>query len=139
MRENKAPKKIYLPKGNYDYLCNNGKYTGCYTEKGHETEVCFILESEHNRITSELQKEIDRLKAENEWISVKERLPETKSNGSYRQSIPILAYSDGIIFKSRYETNNNGEHEFSQWYCTLIDDTIDDVTHWMPLPQPPKQ
>jgi hypothetical protein len=54
--ENKAPIKIFLPKGNYDYLCNNGKFTGCYTEKGHETEVCFILESEHNRIIEELKK-----------------------------------------------------------------------------------
>lgn len=88
--------------------------------------------------TEALKKEIEALKKKTEWISVEEDMPETKSNGSYKLSLPVLIYSDGVIVKARYESNNDGEPEFSQWYCPLIDDTIDYVTHWMPLPTPPK-
>ena len=61
------------------------------------------------------------------WISVKDRLPE--KNGAY------LVFCDGeSVFSAFYERGR----EHSEWtddyeeYCDL------DVSHWMPLPEPPK-
>ena len=61
------------------------------------------------------------------WISVKDRLPER--NGVY------LAYDGEYISTVEYE---KGRHD-SEWtddyegYLDLL------VTHWMPLPEPPKE
>jgi hypothetical protein len=62
------------------------------------------------------------------WISVGERLPE---NG---QKI-IAAFRDGgglIVDQARY---SNGEFDFASWAYVWGDN----VTHWMPLPQPPEE
>lgn len=57
-----------------------------------------------------------------EWIPVSERLPETTCRNFVMTShgITVIAYFDGNVW--RY-----GETLF-----------VVDVTHWMPLPQPPK-
>ena len=49
----------------------------------------------------------------NEWISVKDRLPD--KDGEHI----LVCYSDG-------------------WICDQFTPVDDGVTHWMPLPQPPK-
>lgn len=56
----------------------------------------------------------------NEWISVKDRLPETY--GKYLvacrgNNIPQIRYYDGV---------------WDVWNC------VAEVTHWMPLPELPK-
>lgn len=62
------------------------------------------------------------------WISVKDRLPE--KDGVY------LAFYDGYTVSSVWYERGR---EHSEWtddyeeYCDL------DVTHWMPLPEPPKK
>ena len=62
-----------------------------------------------------------------EWISVEDRLPEKYGSAIvYRKSklFSMLRYSPAL-----------GWHFYdSEWG----DVTVDDVTHWMPLPQPPK-
>ena len=66
-----------------------------------------------------------------EWISVKDRLPEDVEN--------VLCYESGklyIAFCEDYEEN-------VVWWDYVAydrDDTWNEVcpTHWMPLPQPPK-
>lgn len=68
------------------------------------------------------------VKAERRWIPVTERLPET--NGQY------LCYVRSCAFR--------GSH-----YCSILNYDkngfrsghiyTDDVTHWMPLPEPPKE
>ena len=64
-----------------------------------------------------------------EWISVEDRLPETKSNvlvhyvHSYSQDDGC--YALGIVF---YNGVRFG-----------LDDTAYRITHWMPLPEPPQK
>lgn len=64
------------------------------------------------------------LKNADGWISVKDRLP--GKNGDY------LTYTcDGIVWPYFF-TSSSGVWEDALGYST------DTVTHWMPLPEPPK-
>lgn len=72
-----------------------------------------------------------------EWISVEDRLPELKDdsvlahfeNGSI-ETIHIEDYFKPIT----NGFNANGEQIYTKWY--LHHNPL--VTHWMPLPTPPK-
>lgn len=76
----------------------------------------------------------------NEWISVKDRLPELciKSNFGL-SSKPVLCrhkdnhHEDCIL--------NESEEDSYPPYWTYVQDGeyTELVTHWMPLPEPPKQ
>lgn len=71
--------------------------------------------------------------ADMKWIPVTERLPEIES---YTYSVDVLFYCrDGEIY-SGY-TN----HQTGRWKANSADEWFDsvDVTHWMPLPEPPKE
>jgi hypothetical protein len=63
-----------------------------------------------------------------EWISCKEQLPEDTRT--------VLAWT---VYRACQEHNCvffNGKH----WYSEETDEILDcKVTHWMPLPEPPKQ
>ena len=61
----------------------------------------------------------------NEWISVKERLPEVEAD--------ILAYIGEGSFVVCWMTHDG------YWQCPAYLMDKDDVTHWMPLPEPPKE
>ena len=80
----------------------------------------------------------------NEWISVKDRLPEVETanikcySGYYSKSIRVLC-----TCKQR-----SGKVMVKEGYCELYSDgrvdwkipgSIDYVTHWMPLPAPPTE
>ncbi len=54
-----------------------------------------------------------------EWISVEDRLPE-----KYQ---PVIAYLPGIIYSDQHV-------QMIKWW----DADVVEVTHWMPLPEPPK-
>ena len=71
---------------------------------------------------------------ENRWISVKERLPE-KSLAFY------LCYTDaGIIVECLWTNNKYGLGPFGEWGWRIMDvPQHQSVTHWMPLPEPPKE
>lgn len=74
------------------------------------------------------QRLVEANKTSMRWISVKERLPEDG------QKI-IAAFRDGggrIVDQARY---SNGEFDFASWAYVWGDN----VTHWMPLPQPPEE
>ena len=62
-----------------------------------------------------------------EWISVKDRLPDHKTQciGYFE-----VAYSYGFNINEVFY--NDG-----RWFWDL--DSIENITHWMPLPEPPKQ
>lgn len=57
-----------------------------------------------------------------EWISVKDRLPEP--------------FVDVIAFSGGHEMNIDCVDNRGRWYSSYMD--REDATHWMPLPQPPK-
>lgn len=62
-----------------------------------------------------------------EWISVKERVPINSS--------PVLVFSKNIIIKAYYY------NKYENWYSYPDFDssyTLDHITHWMELPEPPK-
>lgn len=60
----------------------------------------------------------------NEWINVKDRLPE--------HCIDVLVYNGMAIFMDFYD------RDFKEWYHQMSrNDYIPPVTHWMPLPKKP--
>ena len=82
------------------------------------------------------------------WISVEERLPEFHTNDSG------CVCTRNIVFRTEYKTVNLGyvirtAHNIEtvdgfeqivvdRWY-DQSGDMIEDVTHWMPLPEPPEE
>lgn len=78
-----------------------------------------------------------------EWISVKERLPALhlddyqEPDGSRMQF--EVSEDQWVITKTGYQTK--ARYETGVVFQGWVDDfggTIRDVTHWMPLPQPPE-
>ena len=67
------------------------------------------------------------------WISVKERLPE--KNGEY-----LCRWTNKSVSDAEYESTYGSfgywfefwEDEYKEWI------SYDGITHWMPLPEPPK-
>lgn len=60
-----------------------------------------------------------------EWISVEDRLPENK--------VRVLLFDNegfGVV---------SGRLIASVWYLESEKDLNSNVTHWMPLPEPPKE
>ena len=58
-----------------------------------------------------------------EWISVKERLPEEEER--------VLVYLDSNRSYTKTDTDRLINSKWVRWGR--------DVTHWMPLPEPPKE
>lgn len=67
----------------------------------------------------------------NEWISVKERLPE--AGGKYLTISPTGIYSV-LNYSVRYRAFNAYDEQPKSSLKYSIN-----VTHWMPLPEPPKE
>jgi hypothetical protein len=61
-----------------------------------------------------------------EWISVKDRLPEKEDD--------VLAYEFRGDISISYISGNDWRNLESGW---ILDESH--VTHWMPLPEPPKE
>lgn len=71
----------------------------------------------------------------NEWISVKDRMPELH--------VEVLVY--GILpyeihpeIHQCYLCDVNGKNKLEFWTSISAYD-VKNVTHWMPLPEPPKE
>lgn len=125
--EMKTPEKIKAIKlalTDIETTCGHcpygGEPNGCNRPGG----ICKMFD-----VALDAAEAISQLEAQQpRWISVKEQLPE---NG---QKI-IAAFRDGgglIVDQARY---SNGEFDFASWAYVLGDN----ITHWMPLPQPPEE
>lgn len=66
----------------------------------------------------------------NKWISVEERLPEIN------QPVLICAFGRSVGEGTYY--GHDGVHHVWKMYCVAGTYWDDEVTHWMPLPEPPK-
>jgi hypothetical protein len=62
------------------------------------------------------------------WIPVTDRLPEKYTSA-------IVYRKDKYFYMLRYSPALGWHFYDSEWG----DVTVDDVTHWMPLPEPPKE
>jgi hypothetical protein len=70
-----------------------------------------------------------------EWISVKERLPEIGEQISFiATSKKVIQNQNGHVWFSHNENQWVENGACSQWYPIR-----EQVTHWMPLPEPPKE
>jgi hypothetical protein len=70
-----------------------------------------------------------------EWISVNDRLPEDKPNDP---NVFITCDKDGFVFGCHHYFGG-GSMDVDGFY-SLVDmewEYDDEVTHWMPLPEPP--
>ena len=83
------------------------------------------------------------MNTQTQWISVKDRMPEFVTTTNYEKSsddILILidskhVYVGSYIFDNWSKTNDFCMRDLDGGY-EVIDDM--EVTHWMPLPEPPK-
>ena len=72
-----------------------------------------------------LQEQIAELRSAQEWVSVDDRLPK---NGK-----------EGVLIALRWGEVDIGWREDGRWSSEFVNEYEDgEVTHWMPLPQPPK-
>lgn len=62
-----------------------------------------------------------------EWIKCSERMPEETGD--------IIVFSDGIVMSGISYSRRKGFYIDALEYDDY--EPIDDVTHWMPLPNPP--
>ena len=71
------------------------------------------------------------LRGEN-WISASERLPEPETD--------VLTFCYGCIDILTYRYNKRGNVCFMfRDECGYWKETFGEITHWMPLPEPPKE
>lgn len=72
-----------------------------------------------------------------QWISVDDRLPDNNDKVIVCCLSEISDYGYPYDYKDACEM---GFYEKDQWYSDNPDDmdVLDNVTHWMPLPGPPK-
>jgi Protein of unknown function (DUF551). len=84
---------------------------------GEYTGTCYWCENE------QLHAEIDRLKRGG-WISVEERLPEKEGRYFVTDSKEV---GEGVLLDGKL------------YACDSAPIFTEDITHWMPLPEPPKE
>ena len=87
--------------------------------------------TEKDLLIQDLRRENAELRAHMpQWISVKERLPEPKHE--FARNWYLVALSNGVVKELAYEFHNHSVFGYG-WRETAYP-----VTHWMPLPEPPK-
>ena len=80
-----------------------------------------------------------------EWISVKDRLPE--EDGKYlvfeqnngRTNTSILRFAKDARKVDRYDFKSRWENAWYEYDSEWGHYTVDSVTHWMPIPEPPQK
>lgn len=119
-------KGMEMPQGCGDCPCLGGEYHGSYdnhfycqvTDKGigeHKPDWCPLIE---------VPEDVQPVK----WISVYDQLPDYNM---------VVLVTDGEDVGTGYRYAL-GETGFMGWAVPFADIEEDDVSHWMPLPEPPK-
>ena len=71
-------------------------------------------------------------RAKPKWISVKDRLP---LQSDPAQKVLFITKTGGLFIGCYYKAT--AYDQFNGWYSMFV--RIDNVTHWMPLPEPPEE
>ena len=121
------------PEPHYDEWCTDCK------EYDQERHCC-------PRFDRVIKTTIDEIKTEQRWVPCGERLPETHKAGNsvsgiFMQSKPVLVY--GVPeYESEYSFNVvtycDDMNGITYWSTEMYAVTINEVTAWMPLPEPYK-
>ena len=121
---------------------NRGNYEGDFNDMTIQSTINLIRYSERKETVETIIdiciKKEPVVLVDSDWISVKDELP--KADGKY------MVWRDGeweiCEFDAEYQRFGYTYEDYDEMYSRLIgwDDTIhDDVTHWMPLPEKPKE
>ena len=86
---------------------------------------------EAERDSQSIQDELDALKAAHAWIKTSDRTPDV-ADGDCRD---VLAVINGEVMVLNY-TKDDSVFPWVDEHSSLYHDS--DVTHWQPLPEPPK-
>lgn len=70
-----------------------------------------------------------------EWISVKTMLPKKREHNLLRATLHGQYIEGRIVHHEGYLCGNG--KEWADW-CGDVDEGVE-ITHWMPLPEPPKE
>jgi hypothetical protein len=79
-----------------------------------------------------------------QWISVTERLPDEEGQYLVYMKSPYSGWQDVLRFAKdgrkvdKYDFHNQWKNVWYYYDSEYGYLTVDSVTHWMPLPQPPK-
>ena len=79
------------------------------------------LDIEHDK---EADKNCRHFKEENKWIDVKERLPEEDTR------VLVVLSQEAAMTYTKMDTDRINDGKWVRWNNR--------ITHWMPLPEPPK-
>lgn len=88
---------------------------------------------------------IDSVPAAMRWIPVRERLPDKDGNYLVYQTSPFADWCEVVGFAKdgrkvdEYTFRRNWKNVWLRYDSEYGYLAIDSVTHWMPLPQPPKE
>lgn len=101
---------------NVPYPCAGCPYKGTFEE-----EWSCKLHSDALAYTKQLEAQVPK------WISVEERLPDDDRD--------VLVCVNGNTIDTGYCTFGHGGNRYWTTYAAIRNN----VTHWMPLPEPPKE
>ena len=86
-----------------------------------------------------LQEKIEELRSAQEWVPVKDGLPERppdrvdeQGRSWFTPNIDCIVYDGKSVFAANYCFQNK-----CFWYADTLH-PLKNITHWMPMPQPPK-
>jgi hypothetical protein len=120
--------------------CCSDEYTDCTGCPYDDGELCnggVGLKRDTLALFRQQQERIKELEAAQQWISVKDRLPEEKENWitlDYQQVICCCDFGGDPI---RIDVRTYGFGKGHFWHGPQIMDGV--VTHWQYLPEPPKE
>lgn len=132
--------------------CAEGECSGCQMYEDMQRCQEQTLASSADQIERD-QKEIAELREKQQWIPVAERLPEelvcvnvvwvNRAPEPYYEKIKGVPFSGtACFFGERWYWDSpvvlDMLSEYGKDDPDLVDDAVD-ITHWMPLPEPPKE